>query len=195
MRQIFDKADCIADQHARHAFRVKGTHRRIERGKQLVGNQHLTAGQRPHQGRFAGICIANQRDTSQTLTLLPARTLGLALDLHGIDFHLQFGDTVADLAPIKLGVRLPAATTARATALPPLRPGQLGRLAQARCHITQAGNFDLCPCGARTGVAMKDFEDDHRPVHHLAADIEFQITRLRGGNLVVNQDCFNRPRQ
>ena len=69
-----------------------------------------------------------------------------------------------------------------------LRPGQLGRFAQARRHVAQARDLHLGARGARAGVAMKDFEDDHGAVHYLAADLLLKVARLRGGNLVVDQD-------
>jgi hypothetical protein len=74
--------------------------------------------------------------------------------------------------------------------LPPLRPGQLGRLAQARCHVAQPGNLDLGACGAGGGVAVEDFEDDHGAVHDFAADFLFQVARLRGRDFVVDEDGF-----
>jgi hypothetical protein len=93
-------------------------------------------------------------------------------------------------------VRFAGATAAGAAALPPLRPGQLGHFAQARRHVAQARDLDLRARGARAGVAVEDFEDDHGAVHHLAADFLFQVARLRGRDFVVDQDGVDacRPR-
>ena len=37
-------------------------------------------------------------------------------------------------------------------------------------------------------MPVKDFEDDHGAVHHLAADLLLQVEGLRRGDLVVDQD-------
>jgi len=100
VRQVLDETDRVADQHARHAFRVEGTHGGVERREQFVGNQHFAAGKRAHQGGFAGIGIADKRHASEPLAFLPAGSLRLAFGLHRDDFQLQLGDTVADLATV-----------------------------------------------------------------------------------------------
>ena len=179
MRQVLDETDGVADQHARHALGVERADGGVERGEELVGDQHFAAGQCAHQRRFAGVGVADERHAGQALAALPPRALGLALDVHGGDFKLQFGDPVADLAPVHLGVRFTGTTAAETASLPPLRPGQLGRLAQTRRHVAEAGDLDLRTRGARARVAVKNFEDDHGPVHDLATDLLFEVARLR----------------
>ena len=49
MRKLFNKADRIGDQNARPGFRMHGSYGGVECGEELVGNQHLTAGECPHQ--------------------------------------------------------------------------------------------------------------------------------------------------
>ncbi len=137
---------------------------------------------------FAGVGVADQRHGGEALAPLPARALRLALDVHCVDFFLQLGDVVADLALVEFGVRFAGATAAGAAALPALRPGELGRLAQARRHVAQPRDLDLCARGARGGVAVEDFEDDHGAVHHLAADFLFEVARLRGRDFMVDEN-------
>ena len=192
VRQVLDEADGVADQHARHALGVERAHGGVERGEELVGDQHLAAGERAHQGGLAGIGVADQRHAGEALAPLAARTLGLAFGLHRDDLQLQLGDAIADLAAIELGVRLAGAATAHAAALPPLRPGELGGLAQARRHVAQASDLHLRPGRARACVAVEDLEDDHGAVHHLAAGLQLEIARLRGRDLVVDQQRLDR---
>jgi hypothetical protein len=85
-------------------------------------------------------------------------------------------------------VRLAAAAAAGAAARPVLRPGLLGRFAQARRHVAKARDLDLRTRRAGARVPVKDFENDHGAVHHLAADLLLQIERLRGGDLVVDEN-------
>src|SRR6185369_10076821 len=122
------------------------------------------------------------------LAFLAAGALGLALGVHGDDFELQFGNPVADLAAIQFGGRFARPPAADAAALPSLRPGQLGRLAQARRHVAEAGDFDLRLGGAGARIAVENLEDDHGAVHHLAADLDFEIARLRRRNLMIDED-------
>ena len=68
----------------------------------------------------------------------------------------------------------------------PLRWRPCG-LAQARCHVAEAGNFYLGAGGAGAGVAVKDLQDDHGAVHDLAAHGFFQIACLRWRDVVVDQ--------
>jgi hypothetical protein len=177
--QVLDEAHRIADQHAGHAFRVQHAHGGVQRGEELVGDQHLAAGEGPHQGGLAGVGVADQRHRGEALAFLAAGALGLALDLHRVDFLLQLGDAVADLAAVQLGMGF-AGTPADAAALAPLGPGQLGHLAQARRHVAEAGDFHLGPGRAGAGVAVEDLEDDHGAVHHLAAHFDFQVAGLEG---------------
>ena len=37
-------------------------------------------------------------------------------------------------------------------------------------------------------MAVEDLEYDHGTVHHLAADLYFEVARLRRGDLVVDKD-------
>jgi hypothetical protein len=75
-------------------------------------------------------------------------------------------------------MRLTRTTATHAATLTALRTGQLGRFAQARCHITQAGDFHLRLGRTRTGIAMEDFQNHHGAVHHFAANGQLQIARL-----------------
>src|SRR5207237_91671 len=126
--------------------------------------------------------------------------LRLAPEVHRVELLLQLGDAVADLAPVELAVRLAAAAAAGAAARPVLRPCLLGGFAQARCHVAKTRDLDLRARGAGARVPVKDFEDHHRAIHHLAADLLLQVERLRGGDLVVDENrvggvCFAQQAQ
>ena len=100
---------------------------------------------------------------------------------------LQLGDAVADLGAVGLTGGFAGTAAADAAALPPLRPGQLGRLAQARRQVAQARDLDLRARRVGARVAVKDLEDHHGAVHHLAADLVLEVARLRRRDLVVHQ--------
>jgi len=99
-----------------------------------------------------------------------------ALDLQGRQLAL-FIDAGAR-TPGPFTFRRIAPATGAAT-LPPLRSGEFRGLAQARRHIAEAGNFHLGTRGAGAGIVVKNFEDDHGAVHHLAADFLFKVACLR----------------
>src|SRR5207247_5962866 len=120
--------------------------------------------------------------------LLAPGALRLALEGHSIELLLQLGDAVADLAPVELAVRLAAAAAAGAAARPVLRPGLLRGFAQARRHVAEARDLDLRTRVARARVPVKDLENDHRAVHHLAAHLLREVELLRWRDLVVDQD-------
>ena len=61
MRQLLDEADRVRDQHARLRLGLQRAHRGVERREELVGDQHLAAGERAHQRRLAGVGVADQR--------------------------------------------------------------------------------------------------------------------------------------
>src|SRR5207302_4218878 len=190
VRKILDEADRVADEHARDALRVQGPHRGIERGEELVRDQRLASRQRAHQRGLARIRVSDERHAREPLALLAPGALRLALDGHRVELLLQLGDAVADLAPVELAVRLAAAAAAGAAARPVLRPGVLGGVAQAWRHVPQARDLDMRAREARARVAVKDLEDHHGPVHHLAAGLLLQVERLRWGDFVVDQDNF-----
>jgi len=192
MRQVLDETDGITDEHTRHAFGVKRTHGGVQRGEELVGHQHLTAGQRTHQRRLAGIGVADQRHIGEALPPLAARALGLALGLHRDDLELQFGNAVTNLAAVEFGVRLAGTAASHPAALPPLRPGELGRFAQTRCHVAKPGDLNLRLGSTRARVTVKDLEDDHGAVHDLAARLQLEVARLRGRDLVIDQQRLDR---
>ena len=128
---------------------MKCAHRRIQSGKELVGDQYLAAGKRSHQGGLAGVGVADQRDAGDFLSrltglpFLPPRTLCLALGIHCSNFKLQFGNAIADFLPVQGAMRFASTASAGAAALPALWPRQLRRFAKARRQIAQPRNFDL----------------------------------------------------
>src|SRR5262249_59025907 len=123
VREVLDETDSVADEHAWDSLRVEGAHRGVKRREELVRDQRLALRQRAHQGGFARVCISDERHAGETPALLPPGALRLALRPHRVELLLQLGDAVADLAPVELAVRLPAAAAAGTAARPVLRPG------------------------------------------------------------------------
>src|SRR5262249_49571695 len=142
---------------------------------------------RAHQRRLARVRVAHQRHVRVTLAPLPPLALRLALALDRVEVRLQLGDAIADLAPVELVLRFARAAAADAAALPALRSADLRGLAQARRHVAETDDLDLRARGARARVAVEDLEDDHRTVHHLAADRLLEVAALRGRDLVVDE--------
>src|SRR5256885_2279383 len=52
----------------------------------------------------------------------------------------------------------------------------------------KARDLDLRARSAGARVPVKDFQDHHGAVHHLAADLLLQVERLRGGDLVIDEN-------
>ena len=97
-------------------LRLQRAHGGVERREELVGDEHLAAGERAHQRRLAGVRVADERDAELIAPRGPALVV-VALDRRELVF--QLGDAVADLAAIELeadlaGARTPAAARRRA---------------------------------------------------------------------------------
>ena len=173
---------------------MQRTHGGIERGEELVGHQHLAPREGAHQGGLAGIGVAHQRYARQALARLaalvrlPPRALCLPLHVHRGNLDFQLGDAVADFLFIQRKLRLAGATAAGAAALPALRARQFRSLTQSRCHVTEPRDLHLRARRTRAGVTVEYLQDDHGAVHHLAADFDFEITRLRRRYLVVDEN-------
>ena len=173
MRQLLDEADRVADQDARLGLRLQRAHGGVERGEELVGDQHVAAGQRAHQRRLAGVGVADERD--RRLRGAPAAARGGVL-LDRRELAAQLGDAVAHLAPVELERRLAGALAADAAALAVLAAAAL---AQARRQVVEARDLHLQPRLAAAGVALEDREDDRRAVEHLGAGGALEVARLR----------------
>ena len=180
MRQVLDEADRVGDEHARPGHRLQGTDGGVQRGEQLVLHQHLAAGERPHQGGFSRIGVADQRDPK----LVTAGGAALvAVALHRVQLLLQLGKPVADLAAIEVQG---AFTSARA-----LLPAAAGRgLPHAGRHIFQARHLHLKLRLASVGMAVEDLDDDAGSVEHLGAGGALEVADLAGREIMVDDDEF-----
>jgi hypothetical protein len=98
----------------------------VEGREQLVGDEHVRAGERAHQRRLARVGVPDQRDAQRLLTPRPSR---LRLVFDGGQLRLELGDAVADLAAIELHGGLP-----RAAPLP-----DAAALARAAAGLAQPG--------------------------------------------------------
>src|SRR5207249_5534620 len=172
---VLDEADRVADEHAWNGLRMQSAHGSIQRREELIRDERLASRKGAHQGGLARIRISDERHAREPLALLPPGALRLAPEVHRVELLLQLGDAVADLAPVELAVRLAAAAPAGAAAPPVLRPGLLGGFAHPRRHVTQARDLYLRARVAGARVPVKYFENHHRAVHHLAADLLRQV--------------------
>ena len=61
VRQLADEPHRVAQQHRAPVRQLPAPRARVERGEQLVLDQHVRVGQRVHQRALAGIRVADQR--------------------------------------------------------------------------------------------------------------------------------------
>src|SRR3989454_1181255 len=161
------KNNRVGNQDARPALRPQRTDGGVEGREQLVGDEHVRAGERAHQRRLARVGVPDQRDAQRLLTPRPSR---LRLVCDGGQLRLELGDTVADLAAIELHGGLPRASQSDAAAL---ALGAAG-LAQPRGHIGEPSDLDLQLRRPARGVQVEDLDDHARAIQDL---------RGRGGAL------------
>ena len=170
MRQLLDEADRVGHEDARPGLRLERAHRGVERREQLVGDEHLAAGERAHERRLAGVGVADERDAAAG----PAARGGGGPASRWIaaSSSRQLGDAVADLAAVELERRL-------AGALPrACRSDRPGRLAQARREVLEPRDLDLQARLAAPRVAVEDLDDDAGAVEHLRAGRPLEVARL-----------------
>ena len=159
-------------------LRLEGAHRGVERGEELVLDEHLAARERAHQRRLARVGVADERDAQLVLPRVPPVVLLL---LDGGELLAQLGDAVADLAAVELDRGLAGALAALALLA-------AARLAHARRDVVEARDLDLQPRLAAARVAVEDLDDDAGAIEHLGAGRALEVARLARGDLVVDDD-------
>jgi len=132
--------------------------------KSLLATSTSLPVQRAHQGGFARVRVADQRDAREAAAFLAPRTLRLAFEIERDYLPLQLRDAVADFAAVRLAGAFtgPAAADPRCVAVPvarpawPLRAGGAPGSASARFRLARAqrwsarggGRFRVSPwCG------------------------------------------------
>ena len=158
MRQLLDEAHRVRDQDARLRLRLERAHGGVERREELVLDEHLAAGERPHERRLARVGVADERDAELVLARVAAVLL-LLLDRR--ELLAQLRDAVADLAPVELDRGLAGALAALALLA-------ARRLAHPRRDVVEARDLHLEPRLAAARVAVEDVDDDAGAVEHLA---------------------------
>ena len=159
-------------------LRLERAHRGVERGEELVGDEHLAAGERAHQRRLAGVGVADERDAQ----LVAARVAAVVL--------LASGWPRAPRAARRCG-RGSCGGRARApTRRRPCRRCRslptAGRLAHARRDVVEPRDLDLQARLAALRVAVEDLDDDAGAVEHLRAGGALEVARLARRELVVD---------
>ena len=158
---------------------LQRAHRGVERREQLVGDQHLAAGERAHQRGLAGVGVADQRHAREPWRACRRARCVLRSRI----------DRRARAAARRCGRGSCAGRARRATRRRPCR--RCRRAAPGRRPAWPRAGAAPCSPGARSRpaareararVAVEDLEDD------IAADLLLQVERLRGRDFVVDED-------
>ena len=154
----------------------------VERREQLVGDEHVRAGEGAHQRRLARVRVPDERDARHLLTPRPS-CLRLVVD--GGQLRLELGDAVADLAAIELDGGLPRAPQPDAAALALAAAG----LAQPRSHVREPRNLDLQARRSARRVTVEDLDDHARAIEdRRGRGRALEVAELARGQLVVDDD-------
>ena len=132
--------------------------------------------------RLSGVRVADEGDGEDGVARLALR---LARPLDFLQLFLQPGDAVADDAAIELELRLADASGSDAAGLPlEVRP----RARQARQHVLELRQLHLRARFAAARAAGEDVENQSAPVDDLDLGDLLEVARLRGREVVVEDD-------
>ncbi len=182
-----DKADRIGEHHVEPSRELEPADGRVERREGTVGGLDSRVGQRVHQGGFAGVRVADQRD-SRVGHVEAAAALDRARTLDLLEARVQARQALAQAAAVDFELGLTGAaradTSARAGAAG--HPRQMGPLArQARLQVAQLRDFDLELAGECARALREDIEDELAAVDDAEFELVFEVARLRGAERVV----------
>src|SRR2546422_2347191 len=181
VRKLPDETNRVRNQDARPTLGPQRTDGGVEGREQLVGDEHVRAGERAHQRRLARVGVPDQRDAQRLLTPRPSR---LRLVFDGGQLRLELGDAVADLAAIELHGGLPGAPQPDAAALAPA-----AGLAQPGGYIGEPRDLDLQPRRSARRVPMEDLDDHTRAIQYLRGrGRALDVAELARRQLVVDDD-------
>src|SRR6266542_3080539 len=181
-RELLDEAHRVRHQDARPTLGPQRTDGGVEGREQLVGDEHVRAGERAHQGRLARVGVPDQRDAQRLLTPRPSR---LRLVFDGGQLRLELGDAVADLAAIELHGGLSRAPLPDAPALALAAAG----LAQPGGQVGQPRDLDLQPRRSARRVPVEDLDDHARAIQDLrGGGRALDAAELARRQLVVDDD-------
>ena len=154
---------------------------RIERGEQLVLDQHVAVGERVEQRRLAGVGVADDRHHRQ-LGLGAQRAPLLAPLAELLDLLLEQVDLLARAAAVDLELGLAGAAPADAA-------GEARHhrvlLVQPRQRVLELRQLDLQLAVARLRVLREDVEDQHGAIDDLELGGVGDGARLRRREIVI----------
>ena len=182
VRQVADEADRVGEQGLPAPLEPPLAGAGVERGEELVLDQHARVGQGVHQRALAGVGVADQRDGRH---VGPAGDLALLRAWILASLRLEVLDPVADQPAVFLELLLAgaadadAALVARQVGPHPLQPGH---------GVLELGQLDLEVglVGARMGG--EDVEDHLGAVDDLDVEGSLEVARLGGAQVVVEDD-------
>ena len=158
----------------------------VEGGEELVGDEHLAPGEGPHQGRLAGVGVADQRHSPRVSAAWARRTpcsFWMASELLRAARRCGHG-SCADRARAR-SRRRPCPRCCSWVADPlPSPPASR----EARRDVVEAGDPHFQAGLAAPGVAVEDLDDDAGAIEHLRARRALEVPRLTRGDLVVDHD-------
>jgi hypothetical protein len=157
-------------------------HQRVERDEQRIGCRGVRRRQPIEQRRLARVRVSHECNGGDRLLLAALAQLRATLpDL--IDFALYRLDPRADAAPIRFQFCFTGATCADAAAEP---RQHATRAYETRQQVLELRELDLPLAFARACSPREDVENELRPIDHLPFQLLFELTELRGRELVVD---------
>nr|DAF45424.1 MAG TPA: hypothetical protein [Siphoviridae sp. ctBLh2] len=178
-RELADETDGVRQQE-REVVEDDLAHRGVERREKFVLGKDLALGDEVHERRFAHVRIADERHTNHG-TAVRALHGHLAVDL--LEVLLEFGNAIADDAPVGLDLAFARTAAGSRTAALPLEVGPQTR--QPGQHVFVVGQLHLRLGIGRLGPRHEDVEDQARAVQQTAGHLLLDVARLRRGEFVV----------
>ena len=159
-------------------------HERVERGEQLVLHERVRSGQLVQERRLPAVRVPDESNLRNVAPLPQLAALG-ALVGRSAQPLLDRVDPLVDLVAVDLELRLarPARPNPGAGVSQGLSPS-----AQSRQLVAKLSQFHLKLRLLRRRPLREDVEDELRPVDDLAAERLFEVSRLAGAQVVVEDD-------
>lgn len=185
MRQFANEPDRVGEQHILVGGEAQSTGRGIERGEQFILGQDLGPGERVEQSGFAGVRISDDRGEGPMVSL-PSLALSGTLAADDLEFARDPRDPILNSAAVGLELRFtfttPHADTAFLARKVTPEPGEAGQ------QVLELRKFDLQLAFAGAGALGKDIEDQRGAIENFAVEYFLEITALRGGEFVIEND-------
>src|SRR5579863_123838 len=164
VRQVPDKADRVAEQHAAAAWQFDPSQLGIERGEHARRLQHLCTSHPIEQRAFARIGVADQRHRGHRYSLA-ALALLAPNTLYRIEIEFDLVDAPLNLAAI--GFELCFTGSAGADTTAELRH-EFAAAGQSRQHVFELSQFHLQLALTGSRMPGKDVENKLSSIEHAA---------------------------